>query len=50
MQVFCFDRFIIKRIFELMIGLQVIAALFQQWMIPSVKHALIPFTVRVLKY
>lgn len=37
-------RFILKRILELLIGIQVMAALFQQWMIPSVKHALIPFS------
>ncbi|XKL63485.1 hypothetical protein PGB90_005849 [Kerria lacca] len=37
-------RFIVKRILELIIGVHVLAALFQQWIIPSVKHSLIPFT------
>lgn len=37
-------RFLIKRIMELIIGIHVIAALFQQWIIPSVKHSLVPFS------
>lgn len=41
-------RFIIKRILELIIGFHVIVAVLQQWIIPSVKHSLIPFSVRSL--
>ncbi|XP_011137917.1 diacylglycerol O-acyltransferase 1 [Harpegnathos saltator] len=37
-------RFLIKRIVEVVVGLQVVMALFQQWMIPSVKNSLIPFS------
>ncbi|XP_011310984.1 diacylglycerol O-acyltransferase 1 [Fopius arisanus] len=37
-------RFLIKRIFEVFVGCQVVMSLCQQWMIPSVKNSLIPFT------
>lgn len=37
-------RFLIKRVLELLVGLQVLASLFQQWIIPSVKNSLIPFS------
>uniref|UniRef100_A0A8D9EG80 O-acyltransferase n=1 Tax=Cacopsylla melanoneura TaxID=428564 RepID=A0A8D9EG80_9HEMI len=37
-------RFLIKRLLELLVGLQVLASLFQQWIIPSVKNSLIPFS------
>ncbi|EGI60050.1 Diacylglycerol O-acyltransferase 1 [Acromyrmex echinatior] len=39
-------RFLIKRILEVVVGCQVVMSLFQQWMIPSVKNSLIPFSVR----
>ncbi|XP_070151191.1 diacylglycerol O-acyltransferase 1 isoform X2 [Polyergus mexicanus] len=37
-------RFLIKRILEVVVGCQVVMSLFQQWMIPSVKNSLIPFS------
>lgn len=37
-------RFLLKRILEVVIGINVIFALFQQWMIPAVRNALIPFS------
>lgn len=37
-------RFLIKRILEVAIGVHLILALFQQWMIPSVKNSLTPFS------
>ncbi|XP_011872103.1 PREDICTED: diacylglycerol O-acyltransferase 1 [Vollenhovia emeryi] len=37
-------RFLIKRIVEVLVGCQVVMSLFQQWMIPSVKNSLIPFS------
>lgn len=37
-------RFLLKRILEVVIGANVVLALFQQWMIPSVRNALIPFS------
>ncbi|XP_020279566.1 diacylglycerol O-acyltransferase 1 [Pseudomyrmex gracilis] len=37
-------RFLIKRILEVVVGCQVVLSLFQQWMIPSVKNSLIPFS------
>ncbi|XP_011693461.1 PREDICTED: diacylglycerol O-acyltransferase 1 [Wasmannia auropunctata] len=37
-------RFLIKRILEVLVGCQVVMSLFQQWMIPSVKNSLIPFS------
>lgn len=33
-----------KRILEVFLGIHLIMALFQQWMIPSVQNSLIPFT------
>lgn len=37
-------RFLLKRIFEVVIGIQIIFAVMQQYMIPSVKNSLIPFS------
>ncbi|KAL7039687.1 hypothetical protein ACKWTF_000066 [Chironomus riparius] len=37
-------RFLIKRILEVVVGVNIAMALFQQWMIPSVKNSLIPFS------
>lgn len=37
-------RFLFKRILEVVIGLNVVLGLFQQWMIPSVRNSLIPFS------
>lgn len=37
-------RFLLKRILEVVIGLNVVLALFQQWMIPSVQNSLVPFS------
>ncbi|KAK2724944.1 diacylglycerol O-acyltransferase 1-like [Artemia franciscana] len=37
-------RFLIKRILETLIGSHVVLALFQQWIIPSVKNSLTPFS------
>ncbi|XP_017789862.1 PREDICTED: diacylglycerol O-acyltransferase 1 isoform X2 [Habropoda laboriosa] len=37
-------RFLIKRIIEVVVGCQVMMSLFQQWMIPSVKNSLVPFS------
>lgn len=37
-------RFLLKRILEVVIGVNVVFALFQQWMIPAVRNALIPFS------
>jgi diacylglycerol O-acyltransferase-1 len=37
-------RFLIKRILEVVIGVNLMFALFQQWMIPSVKNSLTPFS------
>lgn len=37
-------RFLIKRILEVVVGVNIVMALFQQWMIPSVKNSLIPFS------
>ncbi|XP_071633842.1 diacylglycerol O-acyltransferase 1 [Temnothorax longispinosus] len=37
-------RFLIKRILEVVVGCQMMMSLFQQWMIPSVKNSLIPFS------
>lgn len=37
-------RFLLKRILEVVIGLNVVLGLFQQWMIPSVRNSLIPFS------
>lgn len=37
-------RFLLKRIVEVVIGLQLILAVMQQYMVPSVKNSLIPFS------
>lgn len=37
-------RFLFKRILEVVIGMNVVLGLFQQWMIPSVRNSLIPFS------
>lgn len=37
-------RFLIKRMLEVIVGCQVVMSVFQQWMIPSVKNSLIPFS------
>ncbi|XP_018573342.1 diacylglycerol O-acyltransferase 1 [Anoplophora glabripennis] len=37
-------RFLVKRIFEVLAGMQIILCVIQQWMIPSVKNSLIPFS------
>ncbi|KAG8223162.1 hypothetical protein J437_LFUL000328 [Ladona fulva] len=37
-------RFLIKRMMEVIVGCQVLMSLFQQWIIPSVKNSLIPFS------
>lgn len=37
-------RFLIKRILEVIVGVNIVMALFQQWMVPSVKNSLIPFS------
>ncbi|XP_049788259.1 diacylglycerol O-acyltransferase 1 [Schistocerca cancellata] len=37
-------RFLLKRILEVLVGFQVMMSLCQQWIIPSVKNSLIPFS------
>ncbi|KAG5867241.1 hypothetical protein JTB14_015125 [Gonioctena quinquepunctata] len=37
-------RFLVKRIFEVLVGVQIIFCVIQQYMIPSVKNSLIPFS------
>ncbi|KAF4517830.1 hypothetical protein B566_EDAN008772 [Ephemera danica] len=37
-------RFLAKRVLEVIVGCQVVMSLFQQWIIPSVKNSLIPFS------
>lgn len=37
-------RFLLKRLMEVIIGANVLMALFQQWIIPSVRNSLIPFS------
>lgn len=37
-------RFLMKRILEVIVGMNIMMALFQQWMVPSVKNSLIPFS------
>ncbi|OWR51046.1 sterol o-acyltransferase [Danaus plexippus plexippus] len=37
-------RFLIKRLLEVVFGINLVLALFQQWMIPSVKNAVDPFS------
>lgn len=38
-------RFLIKRVIEVILGMQVVFGLFQQWIIPSVKNSLNTFSV-----
>lgn len=40
-------RFLVKRMVEVVVGFQVMMCLFQQWIIPSVKNSLIPFSVSI---
>lgn len=37
-------RFLLKRLLEVIIGINVVLALFQQWIAPSVRNSLIPFS------
>lgn len=37
-------RFLLKRLLEVIIGANVVMGLFQQWMIPSVRNSLVPFS------
>lgn len=37
-------HFLLKRLLEVLIGVNVVMALFQQWIIPSVRNSLIPFS------
>lgn len=37
-------RFLLKRLLEVVLGVNVVMALFQQWIIPSVRNSLIPFS------
>lgn len=37
-------RFLLKRLLEVVFGVNVVMALFQQWIIPSVKNSLVPFS------
>lgn len=37
-------RFLIKRCVEVIIGVNVVLGVFQQWMIPSVRNSLVPFS------
>ncbi|XP_054741486.1 diacylglycerol O-acyltransferase 1 [Anastrepha obliqua] len=37
-------RFLLKRLLEVLFGFNVIMALYQQWIIPSVRNSLIPFS------
>ncbi|XP_026468476.1 diacylglycerol O-acyltransferase 1 [Ctenocephalides felis] len=37
-------RFLLKRLLEVVVGIHVVMSLFQQWMIPSVKNSLTPFS------
>lgn len=37
-------RFLLRRMLELFFGMQLVLALFQQWIIPSVKNSLMPFS------
>ncbi|KAL1513370.1 hypothetical protein ABEB36_002789 [Hypothenemus hampei] len=37
-------RFLLRRAFEVLAGTQIILAVIQQWMIPSVKNSLVPFS------
>lgn len=37
-------RFLLKRLLEVLFGVNVVMALFQQWIAPSVRNSLIPFS------
>jgi len=37
-------RFLLRRVAELFFGIQLVLGLFQQWIIPSVKNSLVPFS------
>ncbi|XP_030384598.1 diacylglycerol O-acyltransferase 1 [Scaptodrosophila lebanonensis] len=37
-------RFLLKRLMEVIVGVNMVMALFQQWIIPSVRNSLIPFS------
>lgn len=37
-------RFLIKRIVEFVVGINIVMGLFQQWMVPSVRNSLVPFS------
>ncbi|CAG9768714.1 unnamed protein product [Ceutorhynchus assimilis] len=37
-------RFLLRRTFEVLAGTQIILAVIQQWMIPSIKNSLVPFS------
>ena len=37
-------RFVVRRLLEVIIGWNVVLGLFQQWMIPSVRNSLVPFS------
>lgn len=36
--------FLLKRMLEVIVGINIVMALFQQWMVPSVKNSLVPFS------
>lgn len=44
--VFCSirKRFLIKRLLEVIFGVNLVLALFQQWMIPTVTNSIVPFS------
>lgn len=37
-------HFLIKRLLEVVVGINIVMALFQQWMVPSVRNSLVPFS------
>ena len=39
-----FVRFLARRVLELIVGINMLVALFQQWIIPSVRNSLEPFS------
>ena len=39
------SRFLARRVLELIVGINMLVALFQQWIIPSVRNSLEPFSV-----
>ena len=39
-------RFLLRRALEVIVGINFLLALIQQWIIPSVVNSLIPFSVR----